>query len=301
MQMLYALGRDKDLKIDDALRHYREQVSQSFELYLFNLLYFLRVAEFSLQDAATRRAKLRPSEEDKRFNSKLADNPLLSSLRKNEAFHKLVVHYKLQDSIDADHVRGFYTEFAKKEEYQAYLLSDREDNESHLEILLALYKYLSTNELFVELNEDRFSHWPDDESLIVGSMKKTIKALPADTFFFEAYRPNKETTVDFGEVLLRKVHKEDADLLKIIEPTLKNWDVERVAAIDMILIKMALVELMTFTSIPPKVSLNEFVEIAKNYSTDKSKEFINGILDRLLKQLENEGKIQKEGRGLLDE
>ena len=86
----------------------------------------------------------------------------------------------------------------------------------------------------------------------------------------------------------------------IIEPSLKNWDADRVAVIDMIILKMALVELMSFPTIPTKVTLNEFVEIAKKYSTEKSKDFINGILDRLMKQLEKEGKIKKEGRGLIE-
>ena len=84
------------------------------------------------------------------------------------------------------------------------------------------------------------------------------------------------------------------------EPTLKNWDVDRVAIIDMILLKMALSELMIFPTIPTKVTLNEFVEISKMYSTEKSKDFINGILDRLMKKLNKEGKIKKEGRGLLE-
>jgi len=87
-------------------------------------------------------------------------------------------------------------------------------------------------------------------------------------------------------------------LLGIIEPTLKNWDADRVAIIDMVLLKMALSELTSFPTIPTKVTLNEFVEISKLYSTDKSKDFINGILDRLMKKLNKEGKIQKEGRGL---
>jgi len=83
--------------------------------------------------------------------------------------------------------------------------------------------------------------------------------------------------------------------LAIIEPALKNWDADRVAIIDMILLKMALSELLSFPSIPTKVTLNEFVDISKLYSTDKSKDFINGILDRLMKQLEKDGKIKKEG------
>ena len=131
-------------------------------------------------------------------------------------------------------------------------------------------------------------------------MKKTIKALPSPTDFYENYRPPKETTEEFGEMLLQGFIETDEELLQLIEPTLKNWDADRVALIDMILLKMALTELMNFPTIPSKVTLNEFVEISKLYSTEKSKDFINGILDRLMKKLNKEGKIKKEGRGLLE-
>ncbi len=127
-----------------------------------------------------------------------------------------------------------------------------------------------------------------------------MKALPTETDFFEEYRPNAETVEEFGVVLLDNVSNRDKELLELIEPTLKNWDADRVAIIDMILLKMALCELMNFPTIPTKVTLNEFVEISKLYSTDKSKDFINGILDRLMKKLAKDGKIEKEGRGLIE-
>jgi N utilization substance protein B len=100
--------------------------------------------------------------------------------------------------------------------------------------------------------------------------------------------------------LLKHVLEQDKRLLDIIEPNLKNWDADRVAIIDMILLKMAIAELLNFPSIPTKVTLNEYVEIAKLYSTDKSKDFINGILDRLMKKLESDGQINKKGRGLIE-
>ena len=148
--------------------------------------------------------------------------------------------------------------------------------------------------------EDFYASWDEDKSLIVGALKKTLKALPAKEDFYEVHRPTEETTVEFGETLLTQVHKTDKELLELIEPTLKNWDAERVAVIDMILLKMALCELLGFPTIPTKVTLNEFVEISKLYSTDKSKDFINGILDRLMKKLHDDGKIKKEGRGLVE-
>jgi N utilization substance protein B len=146
--------------------------------------------------------------------------------------------------------------------------------------------------------EDYYTNWFDDSSLVIGTLKKIIKALPLEGKFFKQYYPDTET-VGFGKELLNRTVLEDSDFHDLIEPALKNWDSERLAIIDMILLKMALCEFTGFPTVPTKVSLNEYVEVAKMYSTPKSKDFINGILDRLMKQLEANGKIKKEGRGLI--
>jgi N utilization substance protein B len=185
--------------------------------------------------------------------------------------------------------------------YLDYATAEAHANKVHLDKLLALYKFLINHDSFVDLVEDQFPLWIDDKSLVVGAMKKTIKSLPATDDFLDQYEPDDDTVKDFGEALLSKVIEADEELLNLIEPTLKNWDADRVAILDMILIKMALSEMLHFPTIPTKVTLNEFVELAKQYSTDKSKDFINGILDRLLKQLTDEGLINKQGRGLVDD
>lgn len=300
MQMLYSMSQDGSLKMNDVLRRYQSRVNKSFQLYLFSLLYFLRITDYARKDAERRRSKLLPSEEDKRFTSKLWENQLIQSLAKNEGLNRLFKHYKLVDAIDKDTVRMIYTEFAKSDAYREYAVKDQVSEEEHREMLLMLYKHCTQSEMFEDRIEDQFPQWVDDNSLIIGAMKKTIKALPAEGDFYEDYRPAAETTREFGEELLRKVQESDQDLLNIIEPSLKNWDADRVAVIDMILLKMALSELMGFPTIPSKVTLNEFVEISKLYSTEKSKDFINGILDRLMKKLHEEGKIKKKGRGLLE-
>lgn len=296
--MLYAMSRDKKLSKDEALRQYRDSVRQSFELYLFTLLQVMKIADYARQDAANRMAKLLPTDEDRQFRAKLGENALVRSVLENEGFNRLVRLYKLQDRMEEDKTRQLYYDFAKTDEYKDYLTDPNLENEVHVKILLALYKHCLNSEMFTDWVEDNFSLWEDDESLVAGAIKKTLKALPATLHFYEEYRPSMEATVEFGETLFKKVNDEDAELLQIIEPTLKNWDVERVAIMDMIMLKMALCELTAFPTIPTKVTLNEFVEISKMYSTDKSKDFINGILDRLMKQLNKEGRIKKEGRGL---
>ena len=218
----------------------------------------------------------------------------------SEGLYPLFEKHQLLDSLDEDATRKIYTDFSKTEEYKQYIIEEDSTHASHKDILLKLYRSCVNHDLFQESIDDRYATWSDDKSLIIGTIKKTIKMLPTDESFFDVYRPDEETTEGFGEFLLNEVCTKDKELLEIIEPTLKNWDVDRVAIIDMILIKMAISELMIFPTIPTKVTLNEYVEISKLYSTEKSKDFINGILDRLMKKLDSDGKINKEGRGLVE-
>ncbi len=300
MQILYSMSRDPMLTKEEALRRYRESIDQSYLLYLYSLQYFMQVAGYSKMDAKRKSAKLLPSEEDKRFTAKLYENELMASLKNHEGLNHLFELHKFKISADDDNVRLIYTSFAKTDEYKEYINKTGSDNEGHQKILLELYKHCIGNESFTEVIEDRYPFWADDKSLVVGAMKRSIKALPTEDDFYLVHKPTSETTVDFGEVLFHNVFDENDTLLELIEPTLKNWDVERVAVIDMVLLKMALCELMNFPTIPTKVTLNEFVEISKQYSTEKSKDFINGILDRLMKKLHKDGKIVKEGRGLVE-
>lgn len=302
MQVLYSMSRDPNVTPSDANQRYHRAVDLSYELYLFNLLQFMRIAEYAKQDKRRKSAKLLPTEADKKFTDKLSSNELMDSLRENTTLKETFKKLKLEDKIDKDTVRSVYTDFANTDNYQSYIQNeDGEDLvDQHKQILLDLYKHCAGNERFLEAIEDHYPFWVDDKSLVVGAMKRSIKALPSEEDFFNAHKPTSETVLDFGELLLKKVNEDNDALLGVIEPTLKNWDADRVAVIDMILLKMAVCELLSFPTIPTKVTLNEFVEISKQYSTDKSKDFINGILDRLMKKLHKEGKIVKEGRGLVE-
>jgi N utilization substance protein B len=176
------------------------------------------------------------------------------------------------------------------------------DEAGHREYLLDIYRELRKHELFEEIVDDQYPFWQEDKSLVIGALKKIFKQLPdTNEKFFEEYIPDKDTVVDFGQRLISVTMEQAEELEKLIEPTLKNWDMERLAVLDVILIKMALVEFLFFPTIPTKVTLDEYVDISKEYSTPKSKDFVNGILDRLMKALSEEGKIRKEGRGLLEE
>lgn len=300
MQLLYMLNRDESLTFPDLLKEYNEGIWRTYELYIFHLFCFLKVAQYAEKDAVNRAAKLLPTDEDRSFVPRLYANPCTQSLANHVGFLNLVEKYKCNERLDEDHIRTLYQGFAETEDSKKYLALPNPANEDHVRALLDLYKFLHASELFVEMTDDRYNNWFDDESLVVGAMKKTLKAMPLEGEFYKDHAPSDETVREFGEQLLRRVCQEDQILFNHIEPMLKNWDAERVAVLDMIMLKMALSELLNFPTIPTKVTLNEFVEISKSYSTDKSKDFINGILDRLMKRLLKEDKIVKEGRGLIE-
>jgi N utilization substance protein B len=299
MQMLYTMSRDKSVDLQTILSRYRKSVDKTFELYLFNLLLFMKVGAYARIDAKRKKSKHLPSEADRKFTPKLAENPLMNSLLQNQALFRQFKKLGLEEKFDEDQVRRFYTEFSETAPYKAFIEKPDNQHQDFIDILLHLYKTCINIETFIEIITDNYPLWEEDKSLVVGAIKKTIKALPAEETYYEAYVPSPETIDEFGKTLLVEVVQKETELLDVISPALKNWDADRVAVIDMILIKMAISEFIAFESIPTKVTLNEYVELAKVYSTDKSKDFVNGILDRLVKQLTDNGKIQKSGRGLV--
>lgn len=299
MQLLYAQSRDEQLTRNQLLKAYDEGVDKSFELLMYTLYILIRVARCAQDDEHKRKSKFLPSEEDTRFSARIYTNSLIQSLVTHKDLSKTFEKYKFADRADKDFYQRQYTEFSKSQAYKDYLIAEASD-ERDMEIVLELFRFLRKDDYFSEVVEDHFANWTDDQSLVIGAMKKIIKSLPVSGDFMQEHYPDKETAEEFGKSLLEKVLDNEAFIRSLVEPTLKNWDPERVAIIDMILLIMAVSEFLFFPTIPTKVTLNEYVEVSKLYSTPKSKDFINGILDRLMKTLKADGRIQKEGRGLQD-
>jgi transcription antitermination protein NusB len=300
MQLLYQLNRDESVSFPEMVERYKNGINTTFETYIHQLWYVLKVAEFAFEDEKRRSVKHVPGPQDIAFKPYLADNICTRSLSEHKSLLAFANEYTVNDGYDLDQVRTLYNEFMTEPAYEAYLAKSSHTNEEHIAMLLELYRFLMTKDLFIGYTSDRYMSWEDDESLVIGAIKRTLKALPAGPEFYKEFQPNDETVKEFGEGLLRKVCQEDAVLYDQIVPNLENWEPDRVALLDMIMLKMALSELLHFPTIPTKVTLNEYVEISKTYSTDKSKEFINGILDKLLKSLTESGAIVKEGRGLIE-
>ena len=300
MQLLYAKSRDHDLSLNDLIRRYQSYGNRTIELYLFNLQQLIETARYALRDEMNRRAKYTPSEEDKKFKTKLFHNEVLQGFLAHGSYDRAIKKFNLTGRTEGDTIAHFYRKFLETDTYKNYLSNPETKSDDDHVVLLELYKFLYKSEMFDEAMEDFSMSWIDDDSLVIGATKKTIKAMPSDHEFIRDFTEEDKLTFTFGEQLLVKTYNNDIEILEIIKPMLKNWDAERVATVDMISLKMATAELLYFQTIPTKVTINEYVDISKMYSTDKSKEFVNGILDRLMKQLKEDGAIHKEGRGLIE-
>jgi transcription antitermination protein NusB len=300
MQLLYAKSRDAQLSLSDVLRRYEQYGKRSIELYLFNLQQVIEVARYSVRDDIQRRAKFLPTDDDKRFTAKLYENEVLQGFLKLETFDRTIKKFQLTGRPDLDTIATFYRKFLETDVYKTYLATDDLPQEAHRAIILDLYKFLLRSDIFEDVMEDFSPAWIDDDTLIVGATKKTLKAFPSDEALISDFNEEDKLTFAFGEELITKTYQKDGHLLELIKPMLQNWEADRVATIDMILLKMAVCELTDFPTIPTKVTINEYVDISKMYSTDKSREFVNGILDRMMKKFKEDGTVSKEGRGLVE-
>jgi transcription antitermination protein NusB len=301
MQLLYSLDRDPGVSHDEILTRYDKAVDLAFESLLFNLFLMMEITHYAVVDRDTRHGKLRPDQDDLTWNAKLFENDLIQSLFTNKVLRKYFDDRAFRARLDPDMLLKMYNSFAKTPEYKKYIFSDV-DEAGQREFLLNIYRDIRKNEIYEEIVDDQYPFWQEDKSLVIGAFKKIIKQLPEkNDRFFDEYRPDDDTVIDFGRKLIGVTMEQNEELEKLIEPTLKNWDMERLAVIDVIIIKMALVEFLFFPTIPTKVTLDEYVDVSKEYSTPKSKDFVNGILDKLMKTLSEEQKIKKEGRGLLEE
>lgn len=294
MQLLYTLDRDSSLNSKIVLKSYTDNIDKSYELFLFTVFVLYQISQRANSDQEKRKSKHLPSDYDKIFTNKLFENALIQDIETNKALLKKFETLGFSSKLNEDYIQKLYEEFAKKEEYKNFISADT-DNAATLEILLELFRFCRQHEYFNEILEDAYYNWFDDKSLVVGSVKKYLKLLPAENkTAFKDFLPEDETVKEFGYNLLKKTLSQKDETKQYIIPVLENWDHERLAVVDTILLQMALTELMSFSTIPTNVTLNEYVELAKNYSTAKSKEFVNGILDKLTKELEEQGKIVKE-------
>jgi N utilization substance protein B len=201
-------------------------------------------------------------------------------------------------------VRKIYNNIRASEDYDQYMNSSDDTYATHKNFVIQFFKeHIADFELLNQLYEERYLHWGDDLYLINPMVIKTIESFKEDTapdFPLLPLYKDKEEDEQFVKELFRQTALRNGETEKLIGDKTKNWEVERIAMMDVLLMKMAITEILHFSGIPIKVSLNEFIEISKMYSTPKSKIFINGILDKLVADFKRENKLNKTGRGLME-
>ncbi|MDE1191635.1 MAG: transcription antitermination factor NusB [Arachidicoccus sp.] len=294
MQLLYAIEANNSENgqpdFSQLEKRLRKQIDQTRSLTAFLLLNITEIAGYAEAYAQQRASKNIRTTDDLNFNIKIAGNEIVWKIKENEGFKQVAADEKINEYINKDFIRKKFLQLIDTQEYIKYIAEQSRDRKSESEILHFIFTdLLESDEDFLQIIEEYFPNWDDDcditEIMILQYLQK-----PQSIDFSESISSDKW---QYAKELLRtSIEKEDF-LMSLIKPKLKNWDAERIAQIDMILLKMGICELLYFETIPTKVTINEYIDIAKDYSTKQSGQFVNGILDSIHKELLSQDKIQK--------
>lgn len=303
LQMLYSYFNDEDsTDIQLTEKNLLNSIERIYDLYIYLLLSFPVVREVALNKQDERKKKLRPTKEDLYPNLKFVDNKIISLIIDSVDLSQLSENRKINWDNDEKReiYRKIFIEIEKSEVYFEHMNNDEKGFEADRNFLIQLFKAeIANSPLIYDFFEDEDIHWMDDIDLACSMVIKTIKNTKEDTFdIMPLYKANDDEKA-FICTLLKETIKKDAENELMIENLVENWEFERIAKMDVLLLKMAITELQCFETIPTKVSINEYIEISKYYSTPKSNVFINGILDKSVNLLFKENKINKSGRGLI--
>jgi N utilization substance protein B len=248
------------------------------------------VARYAEKDAHKKASKHLPTAGDLSVNTKISGNELLWKLLDDEALAAQIAAEKPQLITDTELIRRTYLALAESSLYKTYITTLARDKSEEKKIIeFILNDLMLASEVFVSHIEDNFSNWDDDGEMVVQLLVGNLQK-PGSLNYKELMSPDKAS---FAKNLLQTVLDKDEHLQTLIIPKLKNWDPERIAQLDMIMMKMGVAEFLYFETIPPKVTINEYIDLAKDYSTQQSGQFVNGILDNIHKDLVKEGKMQK--------
>ena len=299
MQSLYAYYRgNEDLRLVE--KNMVNGINDIQKLY-----YALLTLTLSLKHEAEKKieiglAKNFPTEEEKNPSQKFTRNQIFSILEENEVLNDFANKNKQLDwSVEDVYPTKIMRDLSVDPKYISYLEDNEISFEKDKEMILYIYaNYIAPNEDLLDFVEGMNLSWSDDMHIANTMVMNTIKAFKPNNHKLFTLLLDPEH-LEFTKELIRISVRHEDELNEIIEQKAQNWDFERIALIDRLIIQMALAEFLYFPSIPPKVTLNEYVEMAKNYSTPKSKTFVNGILDKSLKDLKDAGKIRKSARGMM--
>ena len=281
------------------------RIDKTKQLYFVYLQFIIEICQYALVDEAKRANKFIVKEEDINVNTDIAKNAVLLSILGSETFKRKQKEHSAAGFVDKKIVKDLFKQLQQTEKYVNYCEIKEKSAADEMEILRYIAKkIIGASEDLDELLAEHFINLEDDHFITLHSLQKMLKEYnetdPASFLQSILLENDDSEDINFAKDLLDKSLEYDETVDHIIQPRLKNWDMDRVAIMDVILLKLAIIEFMYFPYIPLKVSLNEYIDISKEYSTSKSKDFINGLLDKTMKILTDEGKIKKLGRGLIN-
>ncbi len=278
---------------------------KTLELYVYLISVFLEILHLSRLQIEKNKAKRLPTDEDLNPNLKFTKNLVLNKLEANKGLQELIETRKLNWSVDQDLMRKFYKELLAADFYKEYMAAESTNTfEEDKELVLKMFEQIITpSETLGMILEEKNVHWYDDMLYVKKKILKSLEVLKpssADLFIVPNSAFKDQDDIDFFKDLIKKTITNNVAYQNLIKEKAKNWEYDRIALNDRILLMMGVCEFENFASIPVKVTMNEYLDLARLYSTEKSNQFINGLLDRILADFNKNKTLKKSGRGLLD-
>ena len=290
MQVLYQVESGETTANVDPIKILDTRLDQTPRLLTYFIYFLTEVARYAEKDANIKASKHLVREEDKNINTRIAGNTILWSLLENHSYRQAMTVYKFSFDNTEDLVRKVYEELVASEKYRQYIQQQSRETRSEKEILSFIFSDLMLpSEIFISHIEENFTNWDDDAEMLVSLIPGIIQK-PSTLNLQQMPDAEKKT---FAKELLQTVIDKKEHVTELIKVRLKNWDPDRIAVLDMILMQMGVCEFLYFPTIPPKVTINEYIDLAKDYSTAQSGHFVNGILDGIHKDLVAGDKIYK--------
>ncbi len=308
LQAVYAyLGSGEDI-VENGVKHLLESIDKMKDLFVWQLSFLVETKRFAENRIEENKRKNFPTQEDLNPNMRYVENKVLNALEINRDLRKDEERLKINWADHQDIVRNYYNMMRDTQEYKDYM-SNSVNNFDHDKkfIVKMINEYFAELDLLQDFYEEKSIFFVDDYHLVSSMLVRFLSDMKASFDEFSLlptiYKTEKDAVnedKEFVKNLFRLVLKHDDEYGKLVGANTSNWEKERVCVMDMIILKLALTEFLCFPYIPVKVTMNEYIEISKYFSTPKSKIFVNGILDRILKKLTEENAIVKKGIGLLD-
>ncbi len=296
VQIVYSYYQNGNQKPDVAEKELQLSMSKAYDLYNYLLLLLVEINRIAQRSFETKQSRAQRLGETTELNKKFVNNRFMLLLESNKQLKEFSEMTNRTWIDQEEFVRNLWNSIEASEYYQAYMESDRDDYDEDREIWRQIYRnFICNNEGLDSILEDMSLYWNDDKTIIDTFVLKTINRFNPENGVDQPLLPEFRDPGDeeFACQLLRRTLANSDYYYKLISDSTRNWDVERIALMDRIIMQIALAEIISFPSIPVSVSINEYVEVAKMYSTPNSGKYVNATLDHIVKKLESENKLIK--------